>query len=113
VRGNDALAGRNAEAAVQAEAGGEGRGLHGENSSGTQGAGRPAEQGVSKSGSSLAGIRQSAEQSWGKAGELYQQKLKGNPSYGRNIVERLRKGAPKALGDVEHAALQDQVSSGR
>ena len=103
MRGDDALAGGNAKTAVQAEAGREGRGLHGEGVPSNTGAGQPAGEGISQPRSSLEGIRQSSEQSWGKAGELYQKKIAENRNYGRNIVDRLSNGAPKALNDVEHS----------
>lgn len=57
----------------------------------------------------LDAIKNVARREWGQSWDIAQRKIASKPNYGRNLVDRLSKGAPKALNDVEHAALLDQL----
>jgi len=97
VRGDNARTERNTEAPVQTEAGGEGRGLHGENSAGAERAGRATGEGEPQSESSITksataagreayGLSEAQKlfrKGFGKSWELAQKKEARSPGYGR------------------------------
>jgi len=88
------------------------------------GASQPSGEGGDQSGTSLKksatessrqkrGLEHPQEvlrREFGESHSLYRQREAQNPDYGRRIADRLSRGAPKALDDVEHSAVLDQVT---
>jgi hypothetical protein len=47
---------------------------------------------------------------WGEAADAAQKLIAQRPNYGRNLVEKFSKGAPKAANDIEHAGLSIELN---